>query len=124
MTWHTDYAGAEDTAAEVRDAGARAMVRHLDLSDAATGPGVITELAHALGGLDVFINNAGTGDSTPFLELELADWRHVLEVDLTGAFLCAQAAARVLVAQDRDGRIINVTSIHEHVPLRLRSSPV
>jgi NAD(P)-dependent dehydrogenase (short-subunit alcohol dehydrogenase family) len=117
VTWHTDEAGANATADEVRGAGRRAEVRRLDLSDAENGPPVVDALADALGGLDVLVNNAGTGDSTPFLEVDLATWRHVLETDLTGAFLCAQAAARRMVAAGRGGRIVNVTSIHEHVPL-------
>jgi NAD(P)-dependent dehydrogenase (short-subunit alcohol dehydrogenase family) len=117
VTWHSDDAGAEATADEVRATGRRAEVRRLDLSDATNGPPVVDDLSDALGGLDVFVNNAGTGDSTPFLDVDLATWRHVLETDLTGAFLCAQAAARRMVAAGRGGRIVNVTSIHEHVPL-------
>jgi NAD(P)-dependent dehydrogenase (short-subunit alcohol dehydrogenase family) len=117
ITWHTDEAGANETADEVRATGRRAEVRRLDLSEATNGPPVVAELADALGGLDVLVNNAATGDSTPFLEVELDTWRHVLETDLTGAFLCAQAAARRMVAAGRGGRIVNVTSIHEHVPL-------
>jgi NAD(P)-dependent dehydrogenase (short-subunit alcohol dehydrogenase family) len=117
VTWHSDDAGAEATADEVRATGRRAEVRRLDLSDATNGPPVLDDLSDALGGLDVFVNNAGTGDSTPFLDVDLATWRHVLETDLTGAFLCAQAAARRMVAAGRGGRIVNVTSIHEHVPL-------
>jgi NAD(P)-dependent dehydrogenase (short-subunit alcohol dehydrogenase family) len=117
ITWHEDEAGANETAEEVRRIGRRAEVRRLDLSDATTGPPVVDELAEALGGLDVLVNNAGTGDSTPFVDVELDTWRHVLEVDLTGAFLCGQAAARRMIAAGRGGRIVNVTSIHEHVPL-------
>ncbi len=117
ITWHSDKPGAAGTAAEVREHGRRAEVRRLDLSDAASGAGVVDELATALGGLDAFVNNAGTGDSTPFLDVELDRWRHVLEVDLTGAFVCVQAAARRMVAAGTPGRIVNVTSIHEHVPL-------
>jgi NAD(P)-dependent dehydrogenase (short-subunit alcohol dehydrogenase family) len=117
VTWHADEAGADATAEEVRATGRRAEVRRLDLSDATNGPPVVDDLSEALGGLDVFVNNAGTGDSTPFLEVDLDTWRHVLETDLTGAFLCAQAAARRMVAAGRGGRIVNVTSIHEHVPL-------
>jgi NAD(P)-dependent dehydrogenase (short-subunit alcohol dehydrogenase family) len=117
VTWHSDEAGAEATAAEVRSAGRRAEVRRLDLGSAENGPPVIDDLADALGGLDVLVNNAGTGDSTPFLEVDLDTWRHVLETDLTGAFLCAQAAARRMVDGGNGGRIVNVTSIHEHVPL-------
>jgi NAD(P)-dependent dehydrogenase (short-subunit alcohol dehydrogenase family) len=117
VTWHSDEAGAEETAEEVRAAGRRAEVRRLDLGNAENGPPVIESLADALGGLDVLVNNAGTGDQTPFLEVSLDTWRHVLETDLTGAFLCAQTAARRMVAAGRGGRIVNVTSIHEHVPL-------
>jgi NAD(P)-dependent dehydrogenase (short-subunit alcohol dehydrogenase family) len=117
VTWHADEAGADETAGEVRAIGRRAEVRRLDLSEATNGPPAIEALADALGGLDVLVNNSGTGDLTPFLEVELDTWRHVLEIDLTGAFLCAQAAARRMVAAGRGGRIVNVTSIHEHVPL-------
>jgi NAD(P)-dependent dehydrogenase (short-subunit alcohol dehydrogenase family) len=117
VTWHEDEPNAQGTAAEVREIGRRAEVRRLDLSDAANGPPVIDELADALGGVDVLINNAGTGDTTPFLELELGTWRNILETDLTGAFLCAQAAAQRMVRDGTRGRIVNVTSIHEHVPL-------
>jgi NAD(P)-dependent dehydrogenase (short-subunit alcohol dehydrogenase family) len=117
VTWHTDETGAQGTAEEVRATGRRAEVRRLDLSDVTTAARVVEELADALGGLGVHVNNAGTGDSTPFLEVDLETWRHVLDVDLTGAFVCAQAAARRMVAAGRGGRIVNVTSVHEHVPL-------
>src|SRR4051812_6050584 len=118
ITWHEDEEGARGTGAEVEGHGRRAELRQLDLSDPATGPRVVAELADALGGVDVFVNNAGTGDQTPFLEVELSAWQHVLDVDLTGAFLCAQEAARRMVDAGRGGRIINITSVHEHVPLR------
>jgi NAD(P)-dependent dehydrogenase (short-subunit alcohol dehydrogenase family) len=116
ITWHRDREGAEATAEEVRLTGRKAEVRQLDLDDLTSAQAVIDDLADALGGVDVLVNNAGTGVDTPFLELGLDEWDHVLRVDLTGAFLCAQAAARRMVAQGRGGRIINVTSVHEHVP--------
>jgi NAD(P)-dependent dehydrogenase (short-subunit alcohol dehydrogenase family) len=116
VTWHSDEAGAAGTADEVRGVGRRAEVRRLDLGSAENGPPVVDELADALGGLDVLVNNAGTGDDTPVLELDLDTWRHILETDLTGAFLCAQAAARRMVAAGGGGRIVNVTSVHEHIP--------
>jgi NAD(P)-dependent dehydrogenase (short-subunit alcohol dehydrogenase family) len=118
VTWHTDEAGAEGTATAVRAAGRRAEVRRLDLSDPRSGGPVIDELADALGGLDVHVNNAGTLASNPFLEVEWDDWRHVLTVDLDGAFVCGQRAARRMVDVGTGGRIVNVTSVHEHVPLR------
>jgi NAD(P)-dependent dehydrogenase (short-subunit alcohol dehydrogenase family) len=117
ITWHTDREGAEGTAAEVEAAGRRAEVRQLDLEQLPDAAAAVDELADALGGLDVLVNNAGTGASTPFLELGWEEWRKVLSVDLDGQFLCAQRAARRMAADGRGGRIVNVTSVHEHVPL-------
>ena len=117
VTWHTDEAGAKGTADEVVALGRRAEVRRLDLTDLTGAAGVIDDLAEALGGLDVFVNNAGTGITEPFLEMKLESWAEVLDVDLTGPMLCAQRAAKRMVAGGRGGRIINVTSVHEHVPL-------
>ena len=117
VTWHSDEEGALGTAKEVEAAGGRAVVRRLDLSEAAAGAAVIDDLADELGRLDVLVNNAGVGMSAPFLEMSLDDWRQVLEVNLTGAFVCAQAAARRMVRTGGGGRIVNVTSVHEHVPL-------
>src|SRR3954452_25412351 len=118
ITWHSDEEGARGTASEVEGFGRRAEVRQLDLGDVTSGPRVVGELAAVLGGIDGFVNNAGTGRQTPFLELDLGTWQHVLDVDLTGAFLCAQEAARRMVDAGHGGRIVNVTSVHEHVPLR------
>ena len=117
ITYHRDRPGAEETAERVIAAGRRAEIRGLDLSDAGEGASVVEELADALGGIYALVNNSGTGAGAPFLEFELAAWRHDLEVDLTGAFVCAQAAARRMVSAGEGGKIINVTSVHEHVPL-------
>jgi NAD(P)-dependent dehydrogenase (short-subunit alcohol dehydrogenase family) len=117
ITWHTDERGAEECAAKVRDAGRRADVRRLDLTRLPEAADVVDELADTLGGLDALVNNAGRGDTAPFLELTWDDWRRTLSVDLDGAFVCAQRAARRLVAGGHGGRIVNVTSVHEHVPL-------
>jgi NAD(P)-dependent dehydrogenase (short-subunit alcohol dehydrogenase family) len=98
VTWHVDERGAHATAEEAATPAPAPRSRRLDLGDADAGPAVVADLADAVGGLDALVNNAGTGDTTPFLDLDLATWRHVLAVDLTGAFACAQAAARRMVA--------------------------
>jgi hypothetical protein len=116
VTWHEDEEGALGTAREVEGLGRRAVVRRLDLTQPESGAAVIEELADELGGLDVLVNNAGTGGTTPFLEMTLDEWHHTLNVDLTGAFVCAQAAARRMADGGRGGRIINITSVHEHIP--------
>lgn len=117
VTWHTDAAGQEETVAEVQATGARIAVERVDLADAEAGAEAVDRLTTQLGHLDALVNNAGTGASSPFLDHPLASWRETLEVDLTAAFLVMQAAARRMAAQGRGGRIVAVTSVHEHVPL-------
>jgi NAD(P)-dependent dehydrogenase (short-subunit alcohol dehydrogenase family) len=115
VTWHTDRDGAELTAARAREAGARCAVRRLDLAD---DPGAaVRALAGDLGGLWGLVNCAGANHRSPLLDDEPAAWRRSVEITLTGPVLCAQAAARIMVAAGRGGRIVNVTSIHEHEPL-------
>jgi NAD(P)-dependent dehydrogenase (short-subunit alcohol dehydrogenase family) len=114
-TFHTDEDGVRATAREVELRGQRCVVEQLD-ADAPDAGAVVDRLAEQLGGVGVLVNVAGTGHSSKALDLDLATWRHVLATDLDGPFLCAQAAARRMVAADRGGRIINVTSVHEHVP--------
>jgi NAD(P)-dependent dehydrogenase (short-subunit alcohol dehydrogenase family) len=122
ITWHEDEEGAGRTEQEVRALGRAAQVRRLDLARLPEAADVVDELVEALGGVDVLVNNAGTSRQAPFLDLAWEDWRHTLAVDLDGAFLCAQRAARAMVRQGRGGRIVNVTSVHEHVPLRRSSA--
>jgi hypothetical protein len=117
VTWHDDEAGGLATAREIDGAGRRSEVRRLDLTDLPEAADVVDDLADALGGVDVFINNAGISRKAPFLELTYDEWRETLAVDLDGAFLCAQRAARRMVVQGCGGRIVNITSVHEHVPL-------
>jgi NAD(P)-dependent dehydrogenase (short-subunit alcohol dehydrogenase family) len=116
ITWHTDEAGAQDTAAEVRKAGVKAEVARLDTSQLDSCGDVIDDLAGRLGGVDVFVNNAGTGSATPALDMTLDQWRHVMATNLDGAFACIQRAARQMVAAGTGGRIIAVSSVHEHQP--------
>jgi NAD(P)-dependent dehydrogenase (short-subunit alcohol dehydrogenase family) len=122
ITWHSDQAGAEDTAAEVRELGRKAEVRHLDLEQLPSAADVVDDLAENLGGVDVLVANSGTGASELAVDLSYEDWRRVLSVDLDGAFLCLQRAARRMIDQGRGGRLIAVTSVHEHQP-RVGSAP-
>lgn len=115
VTFHTDEAGAERTRTAVEKRGQRCFVTRQDLASPETGD-VVDALVEELGGLGVLVNNAGTGQSERALELSYDRWREVLATDLDGPFLCAQRAAKHLVEGGQGGRIINVTSVHEHLP--------
>ena len=115
ITYHSDEAGARAAAEDVQRRGQTAHVAHLDLAADDAGD-VVDDLAGRLGSLGVLVNCGGTGVAEPVTTLDLATWRTVLATDLDGAFLCAQRAARIMAEQGRGGRIVNVTSVHEHVP--------
>jgi NAD(P)-dependent dehydrogenase (short-subunit alcohol dehydrogenase family) len=117
VTYHEDEAGAQETLQAVEAAGRRGEVRHLDLTVLPEAANVIDEFADSLDGLDVLVNNAGTGDPAgEFLELSYEEWMQVIDTNLSGAFLCAQRTARRMVEAGGGGRIINITSVHEHIP--------
>lgn len=105
-----------ETAAQA--GSARTLVLPADVSDAAAVDAVFERTVAELGRLDVLFNNAGRGaPPVPVDELSVEDWLAVVNVNLTGAFLCARAAFGIMRRQDpQGGRIINNGSISAHVP--------
>ena len=97
----------------VLPASDRLRLVRLDVTSAQS----IAEAIAEVGEIDVLVNNAGAMSKAPFLELSFDDWRHIFTVDVDGAFLCSQIAARQMVKQGEGGRIVNITSVHEHTPL-------
>lgn len=117
VTWHSDEEGALATCREIEARGQRAEAIQLNLSHLPEGAKAIETLITRFGRLDVLVNNAGAMNKAPFLDLSFDDWRHIFTVDVDGAFLCSQIAARQMVKQGEGGRIVNITSVHEHTPL-------
>ena len=115
LTSHEDTEGVQETAREIETRGQRCFVEPFDASTPEAGT-VVNRLAAKLGGLGILVNVAGTGHADPVLDLPLDRWRYVLATNLDGPFLCAQAAARILLKAGNGGRIVNVTSVHEHLP--------
>lgn len=115
-----DYVGNGHAAQELADrlnrGGSRAVAVRADVSDQAQVLHLIRETIHAFGKIDLLVNNAGIEKRTPFLEVSVDEWNRILAVDLTGAFMCAQAVAREMVRQGVRGTIINISSVHEEIP--------
>jgi NAD(P)-dependent dehydrogenase (short-subunit alcohol dehydrogenase family) len=107
-----DVAGAESVAREIAAAGDRAIAAGVDVGDAGQVQAWVDRIVAELGRLDVMFANAGIAHSAPFLEHAEAQWQRVLRVNLTGVFLCGQAAARQMVRQGGGGRIIATASIN------------
>ena len=85
-----------------------------DVSRPADVTRLIDQTLAAFGRLDILVNNAGVSLPAPFLDVSLEIWERTLAVNLTGAFLCGQAAARVM-AEQRWGRIINIASVNSFI---------
>jgi NAD(P)-dependent dehydrogenase (short-subunit alcohol dehydrogenase family) len=102
----------------------RTSVIQTDVSDEVSVERLFGQIEQTFGRLDALFNNAGTGTPPkPFDELTLAEWNHTMAVNLTGAFLCARGAFRMMRRQQpRGGRIINNGSISAHAP-RPMSAP-
>lgn len=120
-----DYVGASDKADELARAlelvGGSATAVAADVSDPEQVDMLIQHAATTFGRLDIFVNNAGIEHEYPFLETPKNQWDKVIAVNLTGPFLCSQRAAKQMVAQGGNGRIINMSSVHEDIPMPMNS---
>jgi NAD(P)-dependent dehydrogenase (short-subunit alcohol dehydrogenase family) len=114
----------ESTAREAGPSGSRALVVPTDVSDPDSVRALFAKTKERFGRLDVLFNNAGGGAPPILLEdLSYEQWKSVVDINLTGAFLCTQEAFKLMKSQDpRGGRIINNGSISAHVP-RPNSAP-
>jgi NADP-dependent 3-hydroxy acid dehydrogenase YdfG len=117
--WHVVLAGrrAEQLAASAAHVPERALAVPTDISDEGQVAALFEAVTTAHGRLDLLFNNAGTSAGSRLEDLSLEAWKRVVDVNLTGAFLCTRAAFRIMKAQDPiGGRIINNGSISAHVP--------
>jgi glucose 1-dehydrogenase len=111
-----NYLGYEDDAKALAQRLPKAIAVKADVSKAAEVQAMVDATVKAFGTVDVLINNAGLERSVPFLDIDEATWDLMLDVDLKGAFFCAQACGRVMRDSGHGGSIVNISSIHEDVP--------
>jgi 3-oxoacyl-[acyl-carrier protein] reductase len=112
---------AQACAARLRSAGARATPLVADVSDPGQVTGLFDAAVHEHGRLDVLVNNAGVGAVAPSEELSQEVWSRTLAVNLTGTFLCAQAAARHMLPAGR-GVIVNIGSVFAATGMPMRAA--
>jgi len=113
---------AEAAAEEIREAGGSAVGAAADVSDYEAVEGLVGAAVEEFGGLDVFVNNAGHSITGPSEELDPADWRSVVDVDLTGVYFGCRAAGRQFIEQGEGGAIVNVSSMMGHQGLHERAA--
>jgi gluconate 5-dehydrogenase len=101
----------EETATRLRERGFQSHALSADVTDESAVASMVNATIERFGRLDILVNNAGTAAAGPPEAISRADWQRVVDVNLTGVFLCAQAAARVMIAAGTGGRIINIASI-------------
>ncbi|MDE3228609.1 MAG: glucose 1-dehydrogenase [Chloroflexota bacterium] len=112
---HRDAADA--IAADITGAGGKALVVQADVSQVADVQRLVAQAVSQFGRLDILVNNAGVEQPTPFENITEQQWDHQIAIDLKGAFFAAQAAWRQFIAQGGGGVIINVSSVHEELPM-------
>jgi NAD(P)-dependent dehydrogenase (short-subunit alcohol dehydrogenase family) len=105
-----DEAAAARVAGEVREHGRQALLVRGDVSRPGDVEAMVATVVQKLGPPDVVINNAGVFPRVAFLDMKEGDWDHVLDINLKGSFLTAQAGARAMVAAGRAGAIVNISS--------------
>ena len=112
-----DLAAARGTADRVAERGGEAIAVHADVSRHAQVASLVDAARERYGGVHILVNNAGVETLIPLLDLDEEEWDRVIDTNLKGAFLCAQIAARAMVAEKNPGTIVNIASINAKIAL-------
>ncbi len=123
VNYNSNSEMAEAVVAEIKNVGGEAMAIKADVSDEDQVQAMFRHMIDEFGTIDILVNNAGLQKDAPFDEMTLADWKLVLDVNLTGQFLCAREAVRefkrrgvVPEVSAAAGKIISMSSVHEVIP--------
>ena len=108
---------AEEVAAELEQAGYPVLLIQVDVQDAERVDALVEQAVARFGGVDILVNSAGVGTLSSIVDMLEEEWDWVLGVNLKGTFLCTRAVARWWLQNGRRGKIINLSSINEAVPL-------
>ncbi|TFH35236.1 MAG: SDR family oxidoreductase, partial [Dehalococcoidia bacterium] len=116
---------AEQTVAQIRQAGGKAFAIEADVADEAQVNAMVDRVVSEFGTIDILVNNAGVSQPlVPLIEQDNADWDRVVAINLRGTYLCCKAAAKTMIAR-KTGNILNIGSITAHTgpPMRTAYAP-
>lgn len=122
VNYNSSQDKADEVVQQIAQAGGQALAVQCDVSDEDDVERLFQEADRAFGGLDILVANSGIQKDAPFADMSLKDWKAVLDVNLTGQFLCARAAVRRFRQQGNRGRmrangvILCMSSVHETIP--------
>jgi glucose 1-dehydrogenase len=108
--------GGEETSARIRQMGRRSVVLQADVGRIDSTRKLADDSIAAFGGLDVLVNNAGIEKNASFLDVTEEDYRSVIDVNMTGPFFLTQSFVRHLKSENRPGKVVNISSVHEELP--------
>lgn len=121
-----DYVGKPDapnnTEEKIKSIGGKTIAVEADVSDPDQAQNLIDSAVKAFGRLDIVVNNAGIEKKFAFVDYPVKELRAILGVNLVGPFLVSQSAARQMIKQGGGGRIVNISSVHEDLPMPTNSA--
>jgi len=110
---------ADETVKMIRENGGEAVFIQTDLTQPPTIDALVRQTLDVYGRIDVLVNNAAVaGGNGPFLDIPLEEWKRIIDINLTGTFLCSQAVARQMARDEIRGRIINIGSLDSFIAER------
>jgi glucose 1-dehydrogenase len=117
LDYHTHSDAADAIAREITGQGGRALVVQADVANVADIQRMVRQTVETFGRLDIMVNNAGVEEPKSFLDVDEDAWLRQIDVDLKGVFFGIQLAARQMIEQGGGGVIINISSVHEDLPM-------
>lgn len=106
---------AEEVAQKLKEYSVDAFAYSCDVADPDQVEAMVNEVVKRFGSIDILVNNAGIAQGMPAEKMSFQDWKRMIDVNLTGVFLCSQAAGRRMIEQGTGGSIINISSICAHI---------
>jgi 3-oxoacyl-[acyl-carrier protein] reductase len=116
VNFNKNQKGGEKVVERINDIGGEAIAIQANVSEKEQVDRLVAEELELFGQIDILVNNAGIYPTTPFLDLSVEEWDHVINVNLRSVFICSQAVAKQMVLKKIRGSIINISSIEARIP--------